>query len=121
MMSENLDSASDADSNVGEAEGAAILDIDEADDALERAEPAKPSADKEPEFEAAPAVDVESAADATDHGGEETSDDGEEDVEDEVLPAGAAVAVAMPAEEDDTTSEEDIPMAEPVVVPQTKD
>ena len=110
---EGLESASDADSNVGEADGAATLDIAEAD-ALEVAEPAEPSADKEPQVEAAPEVDVEPAADATDGG--ESSEDAENDVADGMLPVGAAVAVAVPAEEDDAASEEDIPTAEPLVV-----
>ena len=111
---EGLESASDADSNVGEADDDAIVDIAEAD-ALERVEPAKPLADKEAPDEQELEAEEEEAADAADDGGE-SSEDAPDDVADEMLPVGVAIAEAAPAEEDGVASEEDIPRAEPLII-----
>ena len=113
---EGLDSASDADSNVGEADGAVSLDIAEADAVERAAEPAEPSAEKEPQIEQAAEAEEEETADAAGDCVGESSDDAEDEVEHEMLPFGVAVAVAAPAEEGGAASEEDIPTAEPLMV-----
>ena len=109
---EGLDSASDADSNVGEADCA---DIAEADAVERAAKPAEASGEEEPQIEQEAEAEEQEVADAGGNGSE-SSDDAEDEVEDEMLPVGVAAAGAAPVEEEGAVSETDVPTAEPLMI-----